>query len=111
MNCISSCLKEQYTELSTAVNEIAERIRTLGEAAPGTYKEFSALSSISEAEGVPEALEMVNILKQSNEAVVRTACDVLRITQEAEDESSTALISDRMRIHEKSAWMLRSLLA
>lgn len=102
--------EEQYTELATAVDEIAERIRTLGVAAPGTYKAFSALSNIEEVDGVPEASDMVAILVKSNETVVRTARSALGVAQDADDESSAALISDRLRIHEKTAWMLRSLL-
>ena len=103
--------EEQYNELSVAVDDIAERIRTLGSAAPGTYKEFSELSSIDETHGVPEAMHMVEILKDSNETIVRTARAALAIAQEASDESSIALISDRMRVHEKTAWMLRALLS
>lgn len=103
--------EEQYTELSTAVDDIAERIRTLGEPAPGTYKAFSDLSTIAEVDGVPDALIMVECLKDANESVVRTAREALGIAQAASDESSAALISDRMRVHEKSAWMLRSFLS
>lgn len=102
--------EEQYTELATAVDEIAERIRTLGVAAPGTYKSFAELSSINEVEGVPESKKMTEILTQSHEAVVRTCRVALKVAQDAEDESSASLISDRMRIHEKSAWMLRATL-
>lgn len=102
--------EEHYTELATAVDEIAERIRTLGVAAPGTYKAFAALSSIEEVDGVPEAKKMIEILTQSHEAVVRTSRQALKVAQDADDESSAALISDRMRIHEKTAWMLRAFL-
>ncbi len=102
--------EEHYTELATAVDEIAERIRTLGEVAPGTYKAFSALSSIPEIDGVPEASEMVRILNRGHEQVVKTCREALGPTQDAADESSAALISDRMRIHEKTAWMLRAML-
>jgi len=102
--------EEHYTELATAVDEIAERIRTLGVPAPGTYRSFVELSSIQEVEGVPEAKEMIAILNESHEAVVRTCRAALKAAQEADDESSCALISDRMRIHEKTAWMLRALL-
>ena len=102
--------EEHYTELAVAVDDIAERIRTLGVNAPGTYKEFAALSSIEEVDGVPSAAEMIEILTASHEQVVRTCRDVLRSAQAGDDESSAALISDRMRIHEKTAWMLRSLL-
>ena len=100
--------EEHYTELAEAVDEIAERIRTLGIAAPGTYKAFAELSAIKEVEGVPEANEMVKILTQSHEQVVKTCRKALKAAQDAEDESSAALVSDRMRIHEKTAWMLRA---
>ncbi len=103
--------EEHYNELAIAVDDIAERIRTLGVAAPGTYKSFAELSSIKEVEGVPEAKQMVEILNHSHETVVRTCREALKIAQEADDESSAALISDRMRTHEKAAWMLRSLIA
>ena len=103
--------EEHYTELATAVDEIAERIRTLGVEAPGTYKAFSQLSSIEEVDGVPAANEMVAILTQSHEAVVKTCRKALKVAQNADDESSAGVISDRMRIHEKTAWMLRALLA
>lgn len=99
--------EEHYTELATAVDEIAERIRTLDVAAPGTYKAFAELSSIKEVEGVPDAKEMVRILNHSHEQVVLTCRDVLKLAEDAEDESTTALVGDRMTIHEKTAWMLR----
>lgn len=101
--------EEHYTELALAVDEIAERIRTLGVAAPGTYKAFAELSSIKEVDGVPEAAQMVSILTSSHEAVVKTCRNALKVAQAADDESSAALISDRMRIHEKTAWMLRAM--
>lgn len=101
--------EEHYTELATAVDDIAERIRTLGVAAPGTYKAFSQLSSIDEVEGVPEAKTMVELLTKGHEQVVQTARTVLKSAQEADDESTAALVGDRMRIHEKTAWMLRAL--
>lgn len=100
--------EEQYTELAVAVDDIAERIRSLDVAAPGTYKAFAELTCLTEVEGVPSAKEMVIILTQNHEAVVRTCRQVLQIAQNADDESSAALISDRMRIHEKTAWMLRA---
>ena len=100
--------EEQYTELATAVDDIAERIRTLDVAAPGTYKEFAKLSSIKEVDGVPEASEMVDLLTKGHEQVVKTSRAVLKLAQDAEDESSAALVSDRMRIHEKTSWMLRA---
>lgn len=101
--------EEHYTELAVAVDDIAERIRTLDVVAPGTYKEFSKLSSIKEVEGVPSSEEMVDILTQGHEQVVRTSRDVLKLAQEGEDESTAALVSDRMRIHEKTSWMLRAI--
>jgi len=101
--------EEQYTELATAVDDIAERIRTLGVAAPGTYKEFARLSSIEEVEGVPESKKMVNILTVGHEAIVKTCRDVLKKAQAGDDESTVSLVSDRMRVHEKAAWMLRAL--
>lgn len=101
--------EEHYTELATAVDDIAERIRTLDVPAPGTFHEFSRLSSVEEVEGVPSAAEMVDILTKGHERVVRTAREVLKLAQQADDESSVALVSDRMRIHEKTAWMLRTI--
>ena len=101
--------EEHYTELATAVDEIAERIRTLDVAAPGTYKSFAQFSSIEEVEGVPGAQEMVSLLTKGHEQVVKTCREALGPAQEAEDESSAGLISDRMRIHEKTAWMLRAM--
>ncbi len=101
--------EEHYTELATAVDEIAERIRTLGVAAPGTYKSFAELASIKEVEGVPSAEEMVQILTHGHEQVVKTCRDVLARAQAANDESTVALASDRMRVHEKTAWMLRAM--
>ncbi|SEQ20893.1 starvation-inducible DNA-binding protein [Ectothiorhodospira magna] len=101
--------EEHYTELATAVDDIAERIRALDVPAPGTYQEFARLSSIREVEGVPSARDMVDLLTVGHEQVVKTCRDVLKVSQEAGDESTSALASDRMRIHEKTAWMLRAL--
>ncbi len=101
--------EEHYTELAVAVDDVAERIRSLGVAAPGTYRAFAELSSISEVDGVPTAEEMVDILQKSHEQVVKSCREALKASQAADDESSSALISDRMRIHEKTAWMLRAL--
>lgn len=101
--------EEHYTELATAVDEIAERIRTLDVAAPGTYKAFAGLSSVKEVEGVPAANEMVDILTRGHEQVVKTCREALVTAQQADDESTAALVSDRMRVHEKTAWMLRAL--
>ena len=101
--------EEHYSELAVAVDNVAERIRTLGYAAPGTYRQFAELSSIDEIEDVPSAQDMTRILKESHEQVVRTCRQVLKLAEAGDDESSAALISDRMRVHEKTAWMLRSL--
>lgn len=106
---LHAMFEEQYTEMATAVDEIAERIRTLGVAAPGTYQAFIELSAIREVDGVPSAEEMVDILTKGHEQVVRTARDVLKVAQQADDESSASLVSDRMREHEKTAWMLRAM--
>lgn len=103
--------EEHYTELAVAVDEIAERIRSLDVAAPGTYKAFSELSSIDEVDGVPSAEVMVATLTKSHEQVVKTCRQALSAAQRADDESSAALISDRMRVHEKTSWMLRSLIS
>jgi starvation-inducible DNA-binding protein len=102
-------LEEHYTELAVAVDDIAERIRTLGVAAPGTYKAFAQLSSINEVDGVPDGKTMVDILTDGHEAVVKTCRQVLKLAQAGDDESTVALASDRMRVHEKTAWMLRAL--
>ncbi len=102
--------EEHYNELALAVDEVAERIRTLGVAAPGTYKAFAQLSSIAEVDGVPAAGEMITLLTKGHEQVVKTCREALVSAQDANDESSAALISDRMRIHEKTAWMLRAML-
>ncbi|QUY44074.1 DNA starvation/stationary phase protection protein [Acaryochloris sp. 'Moss Beach'] len=100
----------QYNELSLAVDAVAERIRTLGFPAPGTYKEYSQLTSIDEAEGVPAAEDMIKELVAGQEAVVRTARSVFPLADAANDEPTADLLTQRMQIHEKTAWMLRSLL-
>lgn len=100
----------QYNELALAVDAIAERIRALGFPAPGTYSEYAKLSSISETEGVPAAEEMIALLVEGQEAVARTAREVFAIADEANDEPTADLLTQRLQIHEKNAWMLRSLL-
>ena len=102
--------EEQYTELAVAVDDVAERIRTLGHPAPGTYREFAGLTSIAEPDNVLDAEGMLRDLVEAQEAVVRTAREILPPAQGAGDESSASLIADRMVVHEKAAWMLRSLL-
>lgn len=101
--------EEQYTELAGAVDEIAERIRALGFFAPGSYKEFAELSSIPDAEGVISSESMIKESVDGQEAVVRTARKVFTRAEEAGDEVSCDLLTQRMQIHEKTAWMLRSL--
>lgn len=103
--------EQQYTELALAVDLIAERIRALGVAAPGTYGEFAELSSIKEVRGVPEAKKMIEILLEGQEAIVRTARKIFPTVDAAHDEPTADLLTQRMQLHEKTAWMLRSLLA
>ena len=100
----------QYNELALAVDAIAERIRALGFPAPGTYSEYAKLSSISETEGVPKAEEMIALLVEGQEAVARTAREVFATADDANDEPTADLLTQRLQIHEKNAWMLRSLL-
>jgi starvation-inducible DNA-binding protein len=100
----------QYNELALAVDLIAERIRALGEPAPGSYREFGKLSSIPEADGVPTAEEMIRQLVEGQEAVIRTARSGFKAVEKANDQPTADLLTQRMQIHEKTAWMLRSLL-
>ncbi|WP_414544654.1 Dps family protein [Nostoc sp. CCY0012] len=100
----------QYTELALAVDLIAERIRALGYPAPGTYSEYVKLSSIPETPGVPKAKEMISLLVEGQEAVVRTARSIFPVLEEVNDEPTADLLTQRMQVHEKTAWMLRSLL-
>ena len=100
----------QYTELSLAVDAIAERIRALGEFAPGSYEAFLGLTSIKETTGVPPALAMVEELVRGHEATVRTARELFALTDKAHDEATADLLTQRIQTHEKAAWMLRSLL-
>jgi starvation-inducible DNA-binding protein len=100
----------QYNELALAVDLIAERIRALGFPAPGTYKEYAKLSSIEETDGVPEATEMIRLLVAGQEAVARTARKIFPLVDKANDEPTADLLTQRMQVHEKTAWMLRSLL-
>lgn len=107
---LHTMFEEHYTELATAVDDIAERIRALGEKAPGSYTEFSKLSSVKEETGTPSAQDMIKNLVTAHENVIKTARDVFPIAEEAGDEVSCDLLTQRMQIHEKTAWMLRSLL-
>lgn len=101
----------QYTELGLAVDDIAERIRALGHPAPGSYEAFARLSSIADDPSVPLAQEMIANLVMGHEAVTRTARAVFQIAAEASDEPTCDLLTQRMQVSEKTAWMLRSLLA
>jgi starvation-inducible DNA-binding protein len=101
---------EQYTEAWNAIDLVAERIRALGHYAPGTYKEYLKLGSIKETDGVPKAGQMIKLLIDAQEAVVRTARGVLPIAEEANDQPTLDVLTQRMDVHEKNAWMLRSLL-
>lgn len=103
--------EQQCNELSLAVDMIAERIRALGFPAPGTYKAYSQLSSIPEAEGVPSAEAMIRELVAGQEAVARTARSILPLVDQVHDEPTADLLTVRLQVHEKTAWMLRSLLA
>jgi len=109
-NTLHLMFMTQYTELWAALDLIAERIRSLGFPAPGTYTEFAKLASIEETVGVPEALEMVRLLVKGHEAVARTARGVFPVAEKASDESTADLLTQRLQVHEKTAWMLRSLL-
>ncbi len=100
----------QYTESWNAVDLIAERIRSLGHYAPGTYKEYLKLGSIRETDGVPKAEQMIKLLVDAQEAVVRTARSVLPVAEAANDQPTLDVLTQRMDVHEKNAWMLRSLL-
>ncbi len=102
--------EQHYNEMAIAVDAIAERIRSLGEAAPGSYREFSQLTSIVETDGVPQATDMIRVLVKSHEAVIRTARSVMPVANESHDEATADLLTQRLQIHEKTAWMLRSLL-
>ena len=101
----------QYNELWTAVDLIAERIRSLGEFAPGSYAQFGQLTSISEADGVPEATEMIEDLVNGHETVARTARAAFEAAERANDQPTADLLTQRLQAHEKTAWMLRSMLA
>jgi starvation-inducible DNA-binding protein len=110
-NTLHQMFEEQYTELATAVDEIAERIRALGVRAPGSYGEFATLTSIEEGSGEESAEEMIRQLAIGQETVVRTARSAFPAADEANDEPTADLLTQRMQLHEKNAWMLRSMLA
>jgi starvation-inducible DNA-binding protein len=110
-NSLHGMFMLQYTELWNAVDPIAERIRSLGHPAPGSYSEFSKLSSLPDAPSVPpKAMEMVRILGVGHEAVARTARGLYQLVGESQDEPSADLLTQRIGVHEQAAWMLRSML-
>lgn len=102
--------EEQYTELAAAVDELAERIRSLGAFAPGSFSAFAELSSIAEEKGVPAAKEMIKQLVEGHETVIKTARALYPLCDEADDDATADLLTQRIQTHEKTAWMLRSLL-
>ena len=110
-NTLHQMFEDQYTELATAVDEIAERIRALGVRAPGSYNEFGSLTTISEGTGDETAEEMIRQLAVGQETIVRTARESFPAADKAHDEPTADLLTQRMQIHEKNAWMLRSMLA
>jgi starvation-inducible DNA-binding protein len=101
---------EQYTETWNAIDLVAERIRSLGHYAPGTYREYLELARVKETPGQPKAEQMVKLLIEGQEAVVKTAREVLPLAEKADDQPTLDLLTQRMQVHEKNAWMLRSLL-
>ena len=109
-NSLHNMFMTQYTEQWTALDQIAERIRALGFPAPGTYKEFVALASIEEVEGVPKADDMVRHLIGAQETTARTARSLFAAVNAANDQPTADLLTQRLEVHEKTAWMLRSLL-
>ncbi len=109
-NTLHLMFEQQYNELALAVDLVAERIRALGFPAPGSYREFAKLTSIKESEGSLSAEEMIRQLVQGQEAVVRTARGIFPQVDKVNDEPSADLLTQRMQVHEKNAWMLRSLL-
>jgi starvation-inducible DNA-binding protein len=109
-NTLHLMFMNQYTEQWNALDLIAERIRALGHPAPGTYKEFVKLASIKEVEGVPNATAMIRHLVAAQEATARTARELFPVVEAASDQPTADLLTQRLEVHEKTAWMLRSLL-
>lgn len=103
--------EEQYNELWIALDAIAERIRALDHYAPASYSEFIKLSSIKDESGVPNSTTMIQNLVQGQEAIIRTARQLFSLVEEAQDQPTADLLTHRLQVHEKNAWMLRSLLA
>lgn len=109
-NTLHQMFMTQYTESWNALDSIAERIRALGHYAPGSYRKYAKLSSIAEPDSVPEALEMVRLLVSANESVAKTARAAFEKADAANDQPTADLLTQRLDVHEKNAWMLRSLL-
>lgn len=109
-NTLHLMFETQYTELALATDLIAERIRALGHVAPGSYSQFAALSSIPEETGVPSATDMIRQLLEGQEQVVRTARSLFPVVEAVHDEPTADLLTQRIQVHEKTAWMLRSML-
>ena len=109
-NSLHAMFMGQYTEQWNAIDVIAERIRAVGFPAPGTYGEFARLTSIREPEGVPDANEMVRQLVVAQEATARTARNLFPVVDAARDQPTADVLTQRINVHEKTAWMLRSLL-
>lgn len=109
-NTLHAMFMAQYNELFTAVDEVAERIRALGFFAPGSYSQFAKLATVAEETGVPKAQDMIRQLVEGHETVARTARSIFPLVEEASDEPTADLLTQRMQVHEKTAWMLRSLL-
>jgi starvation-inducible DNA-binding protein len=108
-NTLHTMFMTQYTELWNAVDPVAERIRSLGHAAPGSYAQFGKLASVPDVPATPpKALEMVRILVEGHEAVARTARGIFPLAEKANDEPTADLLTQRLTVHEQSAWMLRS---
>jgi len=110
-NTLHTMFEQQYTELAVAVDDVAERIRALGVKAPGSYSEFSRMTNIAEANGRETAEDMIRSLVEGQETVARTAREAFPTADAAHDEPTADLLTQRMQIHEKNAWMLRSMLA
>jgi starvation-inducible DNA-binding protein len=109
-NTLHLMFEQQYTELWQAVDLIAERIRALGYPAPGSYSQYAKLSTVKEETGVPDANEMIRQLVQGQETVAKTARKAFTVAEKANDQPTADLLTQRMEVHEKNAWMLRSLL-
>lgn len=107
---LHTLFEQQYMELAAAVDEIAERIRALGSAAPGSYQAYAKLTGIQEETGVPKAEDMIRQLKADQETLVRTARSIFPGVEAAHDEPTADLLTRRMEVHEKNAWMLRSMI-